>query len=481
MPKSFRVIVSILSFLIMAHVAEGQSFITTVQFDLDNEIIVIIGSNLGPNPTVFMGSEAGLLDQLNVINSSTHFVIADLKTTAPGTYVLLVIKGTSVGFSNVSIGPPGEQGPPGPPGPDNPNIITEDRKTALGIGALVNNTTGQSNTAVGDSALALNTAGLNNTALEDSALRSNTIGTQNTATGDNALVNNTAGINNTASGFNVMFFNTTGQSNTAVGASALAGNTTGSSNTANGTSALQNNTTGNNNTATGMIALLDNTTGVKNTALGYAALDLNTFGSNNTAVGFEAGFNATTGDNNIYINNPGQTGDSGVIAIGERGVQTRTFIAGISGVTTDLPKGSVVLVDTDGQLGTVLSSRRFKEDIRDMDQVSDGLIHLRPVTFRYKKTPANGERPLQYGLIAEEVAEVYPELVVYNTASETQSVQYHQLPVLLLNELQKQQRKIQEQEEQIQEQDKQIANLTDRLVRLERILTAQQTFAALTQ
>ena len=171
-----------------------------------------------------------------------------------------------------------------------------------------------------------------------------------------------------------------------------------------GEGALVNNSIGFSNTATGAAALNNNTTGSSNTAIGDSALINNSIGSGNTAIGRDAGANAD-GNSNIYISNVGQAGESNTTRIGQ--AQDRTFIAGVSGITTDLPTGSAVFVDTDGQLGTVLSSKRFKDNIRDMGKSSNGLMRLRPLTFRYKKAYANGERPLQYGLIAEEVAEVY--------------------------------------------------------------------------
>ena len=235
-----------------------------------------------------------------------------------------------------------------------------------------------------------------------------------------------------------------------------------------GSQALFSNITGSNNIAIGFGALFSATQGNANTAIGNSALAGNT-GGVNIAIGFLAGSSATTGNHNIYIANSGKPGDDGVIAIGHQDNQSHTTIAGIRGVTTDIPANLPVLISQTGQLGTVISSRRFKQDIHDMDQASSALMCLRPVTFRYKKAYANGERPLQYGLIAEEVAKVYPELVVYDKAGQTQSVQYHQLPTLLLNKLQKQHRLIQEQE-------RQITNLSGRLSRLEQVFsTAQQT------
>ena len=483
MSKLFQTIVSIFVFLLLAQVAQGQSLIFTVQLDLDNQTLLATGSNLGPNPIVIMGNEAGVVDQLNVTASGANFVLADLLTTAPGTYLVLVVNGPSVGFADVTIGP---------------RAITEETNTALGIGALTSNTglantatggdtlsintTGSANTATGDDALRVNTTGSNNTATGADALRFNTTGSFNTATGLNALFSNTTGSFNTATGISALESNTTGTVNTATGVNALRSNTEGRSNTATGSFALDANTTGNSNTATGEGALVNNSIGFSNTATGAAALNNNTtgssntaigdsalinnsIGSGNTAIGRDAGANAD-GNSNIYISNVGQAGESNTTRIGQ--AQDRTFIAGVSGITTDLPTGSAVFVDTDGQLGTVLSSKRFKDNIRDMGKSSNGLMRLRPVPFRYKKAYANGERPLQYGLIAEEVAEVYPELVVKNDEGQVQTVQYHKLNSMLLNEVQKQHR-------QIQEQERQITNLSGRLSRLEQILTEQQT------
>ncbi len=172
----------------------------------------------------------------------------------------------------------------------------------------------------------------------------------------------------------------------------------------------------------------------------YGTRDINfanTTGTGNTALGAGAGSAQTTGDFNIYVNNVGVAGESDTIRIGIG--HLRAFIAGISGVNVT---GSAVVVDANGQLGIVVSSRRFKEDIRDMGEASDALMQLRPVMFRYKKEHAGGERPVQPGLIAEEVAEVYPDLVTHSAEGEIQSVQYHKLSTMLLNELQKQQKHI---------------------------------------
>ena len=220
-------------------------------------------------------------------------------------------------------------------------------------------------------------------------------------------------------------------------AAPLANIITHGSNTAIGRGALQNNTTSFANTARGRWSLRFNTTGSGNTASGESALRFNTTGFNNIAVGLNAGSSLTTGSNNIYVHSVGVEAESDTIRIGAVGTQTRTFIAGISGVTaagTAVP----VLIDTKGQLGTISSSMRFKEEIRDMGEASSRIMQLRPVTFRYKKENGDGARPLQFGLIAEEVAEVYSDLVQYSATGEANAVLYHLLNAMLLNEVQKQ-------------------------------------------
>src|SRR6516162_1439481 len=226
----------------------------------------------------------------------------------------------------------------------------------------------------------------------------------NTAGGTGALQNNTAGFDNTAHGFNALFSNTAGGFNTAHGVDALFSNTTGFENTASGVFTLFSNTTGGFNTAVGVDALFSNTTGGSNTAVGVNALLFNTTGLNNIAVGVGAGGSLASGSNNIYLGSSSATAtEANTIRLGA--VQTQTFIAGISGVPVS---GSAVLISNTGQLGIQASSRRYKRDIQPMGGHSRGLLQLRPVIFRYKED-AQDER--QYGLIAEEVAQVYPELV----------------------------------------------------------------------
>jgi hypothetical protein len=308
---------------------------------------------------------------------------------------------------------------------------------AAGQGSGTNNT-GSNNTATGYHALFSNTSGSYNTASGGIALYSNTTGNSNVAVGIAALSSNTDGGSNTAVGAAALTSNTDGNDNTAIGNSALYYNTTGVVNTGTGNNALINNTTGSANTVAGDGAMYGNSTGSGNVAIGRLSLGGLGSGNNNTALGTGAGGNFSGSESdNVEINNGGVAGESGVIRIGTAGTQTATYIAGIQGVMTGQSGAIPVLVDSNGQLGTVSSSRRYKEDIHDMGSASEGLLRLRPVTFRYKKPYADGSKPVQYGLIAEEVAEVYPDLVVRNRDGQLESVQYYKLDVMLLNEVQK--------------------------------------------
>jgi hypothetical protein len=228
---------------------------------------------------------------------------------------------------------------------------------------------------------------------------------------------------------------------------------TGLFNTATGAGTLQSITFGAGNTATGTNALTHNTTGLNNTALGIRSLVGNTTGSDNIAIGAGAGSNVTDGSFNIHIGNEGTAADTAVIRIGgdsSRPAPTATFIAEIFGAQV-LGRGVPVEVNHAGQLGTVLSSRRVKDDIRDMQEASEGVGKLRPVTFRYKAEAATGPRPIEYGLIAEEVAEIYPELVVLDKDGQPSGVRYHVLPTMLLNEVQRQQCQLDAQQRELDE------------------------------
>jgi hypothetical protein len=291
-----------------------------------------------------------------------------------------------------------------------------------------NETTGNANTGEGDGALQSITTGTNNTALGAGALFSDMTASHNTATGAQALQSNTTGGRNTANGFEALFHNTTGTINTASGVKALFNNTTGIDNTATGINALFHNTTANNNTAYGGDALVDNF-GHDNTATGVDALFHNTSGNSNIALGSDAGSNLTTGSNNIDIGNPGVAAEANTIRIG--GVeQTATFIAGISGVGVT---GTAVHVNAAGQLGTVPSSARFKDDIKPMDKASEVILALKPVTFRYKQEIDPAHSP-QFGLVAEEVAKINPDLVTRDAKGELYTVRYDAVNAMLLNE-----------------------------------------------
>ena len=328
--------------------------------------------------------------------------------------------------------------------------------TATGFSALTNNRTGYENTANGVDALSSNTTGYFNTATGSGALSSNTTGYENTATGLASLSQNTTGGQNTANGFFALFYNSTGYDNTATGFGTLFNNTTGYYNTANGVSALTFNNTGVQNTATGFNALSSNSTGNNNTATGSGAL-ANNNGSNNIALGNTAGANLTAGDNNIDIGNAGVAGEAGVIRIGTTGTQTATFIAGIRGVP--ITGGTEVGVNSNGQLGQRASSARFKEAIQPMDKASEAIFSLQPVTFRYKKT-LDPKALLQFGLVAEQVAKVDPNLVACDDQGKPFTVRCDEVNVMLLNEFLKEHRKVQDLEANAARQQKQIEALT---------------------
>jgi hypothetical protein len=299
----------------------------------------------------------------------------------------------------------------------------------------------RSNTVLGDDALLNNTVGFNNTAIGFESLNSNTSGFQNTANGDQALKANTTGSFNTANGFNALYLNTTGGANTANGAFALEFSDAGSFNTATGYQALSS-CKGNNNTANGAFALLSNTTGTANTANGFNALFNNTTGNNNIALGASAGFNLTIGSHNIYIGNAGGTGgESRTIRIGTVGAQTATSIAGISGVP--VADGVGVIVGTNGKLGTVVSSERFKDNVQPMDKASEAIHALKPVTFRYKKE-LDPEGIPQFGLVAEQVEKVNPDLVARDDQGKPYTVRYEAVNAMLLNEFLKEHCEVQE-------------------------------------
>ena len=465
------------------------------------------------------GVEQFSVDGSGNVNSSS----LNLPNTSPGSTGVISLGGArflhDFGTGNTFLGA----------GAGNMTMTGAGDNTAVGTSALAGNTTGTNNSALGFSALSANTTGYGNSAFGYSALTANTVGVQNTAFGSGALSANTTGDSNAAFGLAALNANTTGHGSSAFGYGALNANTTGIQNEAFGIDALFHNTTGNGNAAFGggaleanttggssgttggnvafgNFALNVNTTGGGNAALGYSALTANTSGNNNVAVGSSALASLTTGGGNIaigvgaggnlnaaesgdiYVGNSGIQGESNTIRIGFIGTQTTAFMAGISGSTS--PNGVAVLVNGAGQLGTSTSSRRFKHQIADMDMESDVLMKLRPVAFYYKPE-LDETQTRQYGLVAEEVAQVAPQLVVFDQDGAPQTVRYHFVNAMLLNEVQKQYRRAQQQAQivatqqaQIKAQQQQIeslrqqlqlqnATLQERLSRLERLVETQ--------
>ena len=330
---------------------------------------------------------------------------------------------------------------------------------APGVEAATEGDLGKGNTAEGSAALQSLTTGIHNTALGSLTLLSNTTGNYNTATGSQALKNNTAD-NNTADGFQALFFNTTGANNAATGWRALFRNTTGDANTANGLQALNGNTIGAGNTAMGFQTLFSNTTGNHNAAVGEDALSGNTTGSFNIALGYGCGGNVTNGSFNIDIGNKGFAGDNSTIRIGTS--HSATFIAGISGVAVT---GTAVVVNSNGQLGVAPSSARFKTEIKPMDTASEAILALKPITFRYNHE-LDPKGTLQFGLVAEEVEKVNPDLVARDAKGDVYTVRYEAVNAMLLNEFLKEHRKVEQLESTVAIQQKNfqatVAELTAR-------------------
>jgi trimeric autotransporter adhesin len=334
-------------------------------------------------------------------------------------------------------------------------LNTGEENTATGAGALLSNTTANGNTADGAFALVSNTTGVDNTAIGVQALFNNTTANGNTADGAFALVSNTTGADNTAVGDVALDANTTGVSNTAIGTAALASNTTANGNTATGYQTLFSNTTGANNTAAGYQALSSNTIGHENTAIGYQALSSNTIGQANTAIGPNALPSSTTGFGNTAIGSGAGSNvitAGGVTCIGANiagaDVSNTCFIGYIRGMTTQNNDAIPVLIDSNDQLGTASSSRRYKTAIKPMDKASESILALKPVSFRYK---VHKDSTPQFGLIAEDVAEVNPDLVIYDAGGKPYTVRYEAVNAMLLNEFLKEHRTVQEQKTTIAE------------------------------
>jgi hypothetical protein len=361
--------------------------------------------------------------------------------------------------------------------PDTPEVNAPDNpdpggtlplsNTADGSGALVGITSGLYNSAFGFDALLVNADASFNTGIGAGALLLNNA-SNNTAVGAGALLNNTAG-NNTAVGTFALFTNGTGIENTAVGRSALLSSTTANDNVAVGLFALENALDGSSNTACGTAALQDNISGANNQALGRGALRHVT-GSDNIGIGREAAANMTASNNVICIGSPG---DATVPDAADR-----TYIGNVRGVVVGNVDGIPVIVDSDGQLGTSNSSARFKKDINPVDhKISEAILALQPVTFHYKNTDTKkaADTP-QFGLIAEEVARVNPDLVVRDASGEPLTVRYDAVNVLLLNEFLKEHKKVEEQASSLSQLNSKIAQQTTIIAQQQKgieVLTAQ--------
>jgi endosialidase-like protein len=367
------------------------------------------------------------------------------------------------------------------------------RNSFFGFAAGLENTTACCNSFFGHQAGQANTTGENNAFFGNLSGNATTSGKENAffgaATGQfnttgerNSFFGNSAGSSNTTGGANSFFGNRAGEGNSTGPANSFFGNFAGQINTTGGHNAFfgnesgNANTTGSGNVFFGSAAGFSNTVGNDNTLVGHFAGSTNTTGLGNILIGRGAGPNVVAGSDNIHIGNAPEISDdlpdeSNRIRIGRQGTQTATFIAGISGTVV---AGDAVLVNGNGQLGVLSSSRRFKQDIAAMGRASSKLMQLRPVVFHYRPEYVNGKPTVQYGLIAEEVAKVFPELVGFGADGKPQTVHYHLLNTMLLNEMQKQEGQIRSQAQQLESQAQQITDLEARLRRLEAQATKRQ-------
>jgi len=291
----------------------------------------------------------------------------------------------------------------------------------------------------------------NNIGLGFNAVNASVTGVRNLGVGVSALRSVTSGESNTALGFEALKSTDNGFQNVAVGAQTMFQNTSGAFNVALGYSAVANNISGNANVGIGFSTMSTLTAGDSNTAVGFGTLTAVGTGQVNLALGAGAGAHLVgANSNNVDVANTGVAGDNGAVRIGTAGTQSSFFAAGIRGVTTGAADAVSVVIDSNGQLGTINSSRRYKEDIQDMGDASAGLMQLRPVTYRYRQAYADGTKPIDYGLIAEEVERVYQDLVAHLANGEVETVQYQKINAMLLNEVQKQHRTLEEQHTEIE-------------------------------
>jgi trimeric autotransporter adhesin len=365
-----------------------------------------------------------------------------MKTSIPPVLITFALVCFALVQNTQAVSPPPDGAYPG-------------NNTAEGQNALFSLTSGVDNTAVGFQALFRNTTGSDNTATGAKALQSNTTGIRNSAFGKYALFFNSDGVENTAVGFEALYRNGLGAANTATGGEALFSNISGQSNTAEGYLALFSNTNGDGNTAIGDEALFSNTTGSGNTAIGFSALDSNTTGDSNIAIGVNASFNVSTGNDNIAI---GTLAGTNVTAV-DNVICIGSFVSGANrtnscyiGNIWQRPGGSqAVYVNAAGKLGAQVSSRRFKDDIKPMEETSEVIYRLKPVSFRYKPE-IEPTRLLGFGLIAEDVEKINPDLVARDKEGKPYTVRYDAVNAMLLNEFLKEHRTVQELRSTVQKQ-----------------------------
>lgn len=412
-----------------------------------------VGTNAGPSNTGFANTGVGvssLAANTSGVNNSAFGTSALLSNTSGGNnsaFGTAALTANTTGSNNSAFGL------------SSLATNTASDNSAFGTLALFANTSGQRNTALGSLALQSNTVGDDNTAVGHFALNTNDgpTGQANTAVGSSALANS-GGARNSALGAGALASNTSGASNAALGNDALGDTSFGLANAAFGDSAAKH-STGDLNSAFGQKALYMNASGDGNTAIGRSALENHTSGSNNIALGKDAGDVLLTGSNNMYLGSRGvPTAESNRIRVGAS-THTETFIAGISGNV--VAGGSPVIVNASGELGNIASSSRFKREISSLEREAEQLHRLRPVSFRYREEyVGEGEASIEYGLVAEEVAETSPDLVVYDEAGRPVSVRYQMLAPLLVGEIQRQRSTIEEQRSAIDD-------LRQRLERLE--------------
>ncbi len=430
---------------------------------------VYIGFTSGANSTTgayntFVGGETGLANTTGTYNTYLGFSAGANDTSGQGNTFLGDFAGqnNTTGSSDIYIGSPGLNN-------ENAAIRIGSNQQATYIAGIYGVTTASGVPIYIDSTGHLGTGGnTNGYPIGGKTIFNANPAIENISIGDGAGNASATGGSNQIIGDQSGASLTSGNADVFMGSSAGRATTTGNGDVYIGVTSGANSTTGAYNTFVGGETGSANTTGNYNTYLGFRAGVNDTNGIGNTFLGDFAGTNNNTGSSDIYIGNPGLDNENTTIRIGSN--QQAAYIAGIYGVTS--ASGVPVFVNSNGQLGTQTSSRRYKEEIREMGDATASLMKLRPVTFYYKHEYDNGPRTMQYGLIAEEVAKVFPELVAYNPDGSPYTVRYQFLSSMLLNEVQKQYHRSQQQADVIEAQQQQIKELEERLTRIEKILSS---------